>query len=54
MTDQDRAKADALLGHIEEALGELPDRSHQNSVVIKEIIEAVNGLRSILGVVRAH
>lgn len=54
MTDQDRAKVDALLGHIEEAVGELPDRSHQNSVVIKEIIEAVNGLRSILGVVRAH
>lgn len=54
MTDQDRAKVDALLGQIEEAVGELPDRSHQNSVIIKEIIQAVNGLRSILGVVRAH
>lgn len=54
MTDQEKGAADALLSRIEAALGEFPDRTHQTGVLITEIIQAVNGLRSILGVVRPH
>lgn len=54
MTDQDKAAADTLLSRIEAAVGSFPDRTHQNGVLIAEIIQAVNGLRSILGVVRPH
>jgi hypothetical protein len=32
----------------------LPERSGTNAVLIKTIIESVNGLRSLLGVVRTH
>jgi hypothetical protein len=54
MTDQERTNADALLSRIETAVGALPDRSGQNAVLIKSIIESVNGLRSLLSLVRAH
>lgn len=54
MTDQEKATAETLLSRIEAALGEFPDRAHQNGILITEIIQAVNGLRSILGVVRPH
>jgi hypothetical protein len=54
MTDSERETAEALLNRIETAVGELPDRSGPNGVLIKSIIESVNGLRSLLSVVRAH
>jgi len=54
MTDQERIAADTLLGRIETAVGALPDRSGPNAPLIKSIIESVNGLRSLLGVVRTH
>jgi hypothetical protein len=46
--------ADRLLSQIEVAVGELAPRDGQNAVLIKQIIESVNGLRSVIGVVRAH
>ena len=54
MTDQERAAADRLLGRIETAVGQIAERSGTNAQLIKEIIESVNGLRSVMGVVRAH
>ena len=54
MTDQEKQKADTLLSRIETATGEFPDRSGPNSVLIAEIIQSVNGLRSLLGLVRPH
>ena len=54
MTEQDKAQADAMLSRIETAAGEFADRSRQNAQLIAEILEAVNGLRSVFGVVRAH
>lgn len=54
MTDQEKQKAEVLLSRIETATGSFPDRSGPNSALITEIIHAVNGLRSLLGVVRAH
>lgn len=54
MTDQERHAADMLLSRIEMATGEIQDRRGPNAVLIKSIIESVNGLRSLLSVVRPH
>jgi len=54
MTDQERQVADTLLSRIETATGEIQDRRGPNAVLIKSIIESVNGLRSLLSVVRPH
>lgn len=54
MTDQEKQKADLLLSRIELATGALPERSGPNSALITEIIQSVNGLRSLLGLVRPH
>ncbi len=54
MTPQEQATADRLLSRIETAAGQLPDRDGMNAVLIKTIIESVNGLRSLCGVVRTH
>jgi len=54
MNDQERENADRLLARIETAAGELPNREGQNAALIAEIIQSVNGLRSLMGVVRAH
>ena len=54
MTDQERQTADTLLSRIETAVGALPERGGTNAVLIKTIIESVNGLRSLLSVVRTH
>jgi len=54
MTPQEQATADRLLSQIEPAVGQLPDRDGMNAILIKTIIESVNGLRSAFGVVRTH
>jgi hypothetical protein len=54
MNDQERENADRLLARIETAVGQLPHREGPNAVLITEIIQSVNGLRSLMGVVRAH
>jgi len=54
MTNVELANADTLLSRIEVAAGELMPRDDRNAALIKQIIESVNGLRSLMGVVRAH
>ena len=54
MAGFDITTAERLLGRIELAVGEVTPRDAQNAALIKEIIEAVNGLRSLLGVARVH
>jgi len=54
MTDEERTLGDAFLNKIEVAVGQLPQREGANAVLIAEIIQAVNGLRSLMGLVRAH
>ena len=54
MTDQEKQKADTLLGRIEMATGAFQDRSGPNATLIAEILQSVNGLRSLLGLVRPH
>jgi hypothetical protein len=53
-TGVDSATADKLLSRIETNVGEIMPRDAKNAALIKAIIESVNGLRSLLGVVRPH
>lgn len=54
LIDADIKTVDALLSRIEVAVGELMPRDGRNAALIRDIIEAVNGLRSLLEVVREH
>jgi hypothetical protein len=54
MTEQEKQQASVLLNQIEAAIGAIPDRSGTNAPLISEILEAVNGLRSLVGVIRGH
>ena len=54
MTDAEKQKADILLSRIESAVGAFPERSGANAILIAEILQLVNGLRSLIGVIRPH
>ena len=54
MDTQQNQTAELLLSRIEIAVGQIDDRAGRNGAMIKEIIEGVNGLRSLLGLVRTH
>jgi len=54
MSDAEKQAVDVLLGKIETAIGQLPDRSGTNATLITTILNSVNGLRTICGVVRTH
>ena len=54
MTVDETREADRLLSEIETAVGQLPERSGPNATLITTIIESVNGLRTLLGVIRPH
>jgi hypothetical protein len=54
MSAIDQTTADKLLARIEVAVGELTPRDGGNATLIKQILESVNGLRSLVGVVQAH
>jgi hypothetical protein len=54
MTDAERDGAAKLLDKLEVSIGELTPRHGPNAPLIASIIEDVNGLRSLLGLVRPH
>jgi hypothetical protein len=54
VTDQDKEAADRLLAKIETAVGELPRGDSALPPLIADILEAVNGLRTLLDVQRSH
>lgn len=47
-------QADALLDRIETAAGSLPDKSGRAAPLVSDILQAVNGLRSLPGIVENH
>jgi hypothetical protein len=53
VTDQERQKAEELIGRLETAVGQIP-RDGGNASLIAGMIQALNGLRSVLGLVRPH
>ena len=54
MTDAERQKAEELISRLEMAVGQIFPRDSANSALIATMIQTLNGLRSLLGIVRAH
>lgn len=54
MTDEERQKAEVLISRLEIAVGEIFPRAGANAGLIARMIQSLNGLRSILGLVRPH
>ena len=54
MTEQEKQKVDELIGRLETAVGQVFPRNGGNASLITEMIQSLNGLRSVLGVVRTH
>lgn len=54
MTDQERQKAEELISRLELAVGQIFPRDGGNASLIASMIHALNGLRSLLGIVRPH
>ena len=54
MTDQERQQAETLINRLEIAVGEIFPRDGGNAGLIASMIQSLNGLRSVLGVVRPH
>jgi hypothetical protein len=54
VTDQERQKADELISVLETSVGQIFPRDSANASLISTMIQALNGLRSVIGVVRPH
>ena len=54
MTDQERQKAEELISRLELAVGQIFPRDSANAPLITTMIQTLNGLRSVLGLVRPH
>jgi hypothetical protein len=54
VTDQEKVKAEELISRLELSLGQIFPRDGGNASLITEMIQSLNGLRSVLGVVRPH
>ncbi len=54
MTDQERQKAEELISRLELSAGEIFPRDGGNAALITSMIQSLNGLRSVLGIVRPH
>jgi hypothetical protein len=54
VTDQEKQKAENLISGIETAVGQIFPRDSANSALITSMIQSLNGLRSLLGLVRPH
>jgi hypothetical protein len=54
VTDQERQKTDELISRLELLVGQVFPRDGGNAALIGSMIQALNGLRSVLGLVRPH
>jgi len=54
LTDDERKKADDLISNLEAAVGLLNTRDLAMRPLITKMIQDLNAMRSLLGVVRAH
>jgi hypothetical protein len=54
LTDDERQKAESLISRLEITVGEIHPRDGANAGLIATMIQSLNGLRSVLGIVRAH
>jgi hypothetical protein len=54
VTDQERQKAEDYVSRLETAVGQIFPRDGGNATLITAMIQTLNGLRSLLGIVRPH
>jgi hypothetical protein len=54
VTDQERQKVEDLISKLELNLGQIFPRDGANASLIAGMIQTLNGLRSVLGLVRPH
>ena len=54
MTDQEKQKDEELISRLETAVGQIFPRDSGNASLITSMIQNLNGLRSVLGLVRPH
>jgi len=54
VTDQERQKAEELISRLEISVGQIFPRDSGNAGLITTMIQNLNGLRSLLGIVRPH
>jgi hypothetical protein len=54
VTDQERQKAEDLIGRLETSVGQIFPRDGGNAWVITSMIQTLNALRSLLNIVRPH
>ena len=54
VTDQEKQKAEEMLSRLELAVGQMFPRDGGNAALLATMIQTLNGLRSLLGLVRPH
>jgi hypothetical protein len=54
VTDQEKQKAEELISRLETSVGQVFPRDGGNAGLIAGMIQSLNGLRSILGLIRPH
>ena len=54
MTDQERQKAEEMISRLELSVDQVFPRDGGNAALLATMIQTLNGLRSLLGVVRPH
>ena len=54
MTDQEKQKADELISRLELSVGQIFPRDGGNAGLVTTMIQTLNGLRSLLRLVRPH
>jgi len=54
VTDQEKQKAEELISRLELSVGQMFPRDGGNAALLATMIQTLNGLRSLLGLVRAH
>jgi hypothetical protein len=54
VTDQERQKVEDLISTLEIQVGQIFPRDGGNASLVAGMIQALNGLRSVLGLVRPH
>jgi hypothetical protein len=54
VTDQERQKAEEMISRLELSVGQIFPRDGGNAALLTTMIQTLNGLRSLLGLVRTH
>src|SRR4051794_774087 len=54
VTDQERQKTEELISRLEVSVGQIFPRDGGNAALLATMIQTLNGLRSLLGLVRPH